>query len=209
MSRASSKPTSFALALPLAVVGTLVMTWLLLGTFSWYQPQGSDFSAFFALEGSRLRDLVENFLLPVPAAFLFSVWLRGRDWSWGEATLGGLVPLLLVAFATEVLQWWIPGRNASLWDAILMSMGAASAALFGALVSSAPQGRALLSVLDELKPAWLLVALWLCAWVLPGHLELSRNMLMQGLAPILGGGFNPYAALWVAVGWLGVGLLLE
>ena len=197
-----------------ALVALLFAAYQLTGSFSFRTPQHGGWITFFQLPGAagRTRDWVENALLMLPAGVLIALYCTVTEMYAGRALLWVLMPVATVALCMEGLQWWMPERTASIWDALFMVVGGSLGGTIGR-----PLG-AYLRATD--RPRWVaaqgwgywLAWLWVAsAWV-PTQLELHARFLVTSMpgwhaAGAIVGAWP--AVVWTAVCWLVVLQLMQ
>lgn len=119
--------------------------------------------------------------LPFGTLLFLSLWRQGR--SSGRALLLAIGPPLLLAYAMELLQYFVPGRVPSLADWALNSGGAALGSLLGLLAS---RSEALSSgvrwrerwFLPHAAAGLALLALWPLGLLFPAPLPLAQGQFL-------------------------------
>jgi hypothetical protein len=133
-------------------------------------------SDFFSVEPylGRTRDWIENFLLPLPGGILAGLAFKPNKKvaSW---LLVWCFPLFFTAFGMEVCQHWLQDRNASFWDALLMSSGIVSGIIIGWQTQSVFSCRSALTSVNGI------FLLWMVSAFIPAELQLAEADFYQAL----------------------------
>ncbi|MDF1552147.1 MAG: hypothetical protein P1P84_03745 [Deferrisomatales bacterium] len=140
-----------------------------------------------ALRAGNVRDVVENVLLACPAGLFLGINAYARQKGHLHTLVFGFVAVSVVALPSELLQLWMPFRHPSALDVAALATGGA----VGAWFAWANRGRihrawAHLATTGGLVP-WSAAVLWVTANWVPGHLRLTRDLLLRGVAPMLRG----------------------
>ena len=163
----------------LARLHIMFLVWIL---FMIYELSGSlshsptTWSDFFSAEPylGRTRDWIENFLLPLPGAFLaglaFNSQKKASYW-----VIAWLLPLLLTGIGMEVFQGWMPDRHASFWDAVFMTIGMGAGIIIGWST------KAFFREQFELSTANFIFLVWMVYPCIPAELQLNEAVFYNVL----------------------------
>jgi len=190
-----------------ALLWLIFVAYQLTGTFSFANPQPGGWAAFLQLPvgGGRTRDWIENVLLMLPAGSLIALYCTLTDASIGCTLLSVLLPVGTVALCMEGLQWWMPERTASVWDAACMMVGGGLGSVLGR-----PLG---LYFRTTDRPRWSggrsggywVAYLWVAAAWVPTHLRLHANLLASSIPAWPGAGEVTVSwtdLVWTTACWL-------
>ena len=170
----------------------------------WHAPLRGVLQGWHPLVGRRdWFDIVVNFLFYMPFGALgVLAWRNGRG-AWRRWTALAAAGMAL-SLALETLQAWVPGRDSSVQDVVMNSLGTLAGIVIGIGLGRHHAGGAKLPLRRPM--ALLLAAAWVCAQMFPFLPVLNRWSLQRALEHLAG--ITPVSGLHLAEAFLG-GLLLS
>jgi hypothetical protein len=184
-----------------AVVWLIFVAYQLTDTLSLASPQEGGWGTFWQLPTGqgRTRDWIENLLLMLPAGTLIALYCAVTEVSIGRALFWVAAPVGAVALGMEGLQWWMPQRTASLWDAICMMVGGGLGSILGRPLGAYLRATDRPRRASERGGGYWLAWLWVVAAWLPTHLRLRADLLASSIPAWPGAG--PVGVSWTGVVW--------
>lgn len=156
-----------------------------------------------------LRDIILNFVIYLPLGLTAFLALRRRA-SRSFAALIAIALGYLLSVSMELLQVYVPGRDPSLLDVLMNTLGAAAGAGF-ALCFEGGIRRLVERRMGQFRAAAIfLLLLWAVGELYPLIPELTRSHLSQGLLLLVRNPAFSVVETWATIAeWLAVGCAID